>query len=178
MFRLRLSSPTETGRLVLGNRFAAWRRLAVSEVDAILCHFMALDREQRAVRFRGAVTEEVLRRRYRSLDYEHAEIVGCETPTGIVALLEVYPDAHGASVEVVMSMRNGLLGAGLCHTLLALAIAHARRGGADRIEVEFPADDAAMRRIVMRHGFALRQASDVVIGWRSPEPDDAAPRAA
>ena len=168
--RLHLSSPTDTGRIELRNGFVSWRRLSVADVEKLLDHFEGLDAEQLRLRFYGPVTRDTLRARYAAIDYAQAEIVGCEADGSIVALLEIMPDAHGASVEIALSVRSELQGAGLGHALLRLALEHGARAGAGRVELECLATNGPMRHLAEKMGFALRREDDVMLGCVAFEP--------
>ena len=160
--KLYLTSPTETGRIELKGGFVAWRRLGSADLVAILAHFDGLTEEQWRLRFFGVVGRDSLRRRYGAIDYARTELVGAEIAGEIVALLEILPDAHGASMEIALSVRRDLEGAGIGRALLDLAIDHAARSEVDKVELEFLASNGAMRHIAEKLGFVLRRDDDVI----------------
>lgn len=171
--KLRITSPTDAGRIDLGRGFQAWRWLNGADNGAIVAHLMALTPAERRLRCAPGASVESLRRRYASIDFAHAELVGCRHAGRIVALIEICPDAHGAQLDIALSVDRALHSASLARRLLALAIQHALRIGDAQIELECLASNMPLRRSAECFGFMMRYEGEAMRGTLGAAPPDA-----
>jgi RimJ/RimL family protein N-acetyltransferase len=137
------------------------RSLGPRHRDRIAQHLLALDADDRYLRFGYAATDEQIRRYVQSLDFDRDEIFGI-----VNRRLELVAMAHLAMpkeealhgiAEFAVSVARQARGRGLGSRLFERACIHARNEGIDQLMIHALSENKAMLRIARKAGATLER---------------------
>lgn len=169
-------TPNFAGLHLVASR-GRWRRLTRLDAEAIVAHFQALDESDRRRRFLGAAPLAVIETRYRTLDYARNTLIGVEEGGRLVALLEIYPDALGVSLEIALTVDGALQGAGVGGALVDFAIARAAETNGGVVCFECLSSNEGMLGLAEHRGFRVTVADGIAYGVLSTAASPARTRA-
>jgi len=108
-----------------------FKSLTTGEIESSLLPFyLGLDFDARRRRFVGAMSDEAIRRHCRGLNLDHAIVLACSGPAGLVAAIELHPltsgweDTELALAECARADRITIV----AHLLQLAAFAAGKRG--------------------------------------------------
>lgn len=148
----------------------AWiRPLGRADLPEVRAHLLSLDAAGRACRFRGAVSDETVAAYADRLDPDQVLLLGAFSGGRLLGLAELHPVGADGAAEGALSVLPAARGAGLGGRLLTEALAWAPTRGIRTLLLEGEADNAALTRLLARHGAAFRRGPDG-ISARLPVP--------
>ena len=129
-------------------------RLREGERGALLAHFLALDPEDRRLRFGLPIGDELVRAYVARIEFDHHGVFAIhDDGSRIVAAIHV---AHaGESAELGLSVLPGYRRAGLGGALFSRAIIHVRNRGVASVFVHCLTENAAVLHLARKHGMRL-----------------------
>lgn len=139
------------------------RALADHHRSRILAHLMALDHQDRYLRFGYSASDEQVRRYVDGLDFERDDIFGIFN-RGLeliaIAHLAFLPHEEGApaGAEFGVSVLGKARGRGYGSRLFHRAMIHARNEGAELMFIHALSENTAMIRIARKAGATLERA--------------------
>jgi RimJ/RimL family protein N-acetyltransferase len=137
------------------------RSLGPSHRERIAGHLVALDRDDRYLRFGYAATDEQIRRYAEKLDFERDEIFGIyNRKLELIAMAHLalsQERGHGSSAEFGVSVLRKARGRGYGSRLFERAVMHARNQGVDMLFVHALSENAAMISIARKAGAVLER---------------------
>jgi GNAT superfamily N-acetyltransferase len=148
----------------------AWiRPLGRADLPEVRAHLLSLDAAGRACRFRGAVSAEAVSAYADRLDPERALLLGAFSGGRLLGLAELHPVGTDGAAEGALSVLPAARGAGLGGRLLTEALAWAPGRGIRVLLLEGKADNAALARLLARHGARVQRGPDGICA-RLPVP--------
>ncbi len=129
-------------------------RLRRADRAAITEHFLALDREDRRLRFGAYLHDDAIRALEERIDFERDEIFGIfddELRLAAVVHVAFYPD----KAELGLSVRAGWRGRGLGNALFARAVMHLTNRGVREVFVHCLGENAAMMHLARRNAMGV-----------------------
>jgi len=129
-------------------------RLCTLDRPAIASHFLALEREDRRLRFGSALPDEALRDYVARMDFERDGLFGVQDEALALAAV-VHVACSGAAAELGLSVRPEWRGMGLGTALFGRAATFLRNRGIASVFIHCLAENAAMMRIARRQGMRL-----------------------
>ncbi len=134
-------------------RWLPVRRLGSHHRERVLEHLLALDSNDRQLRFAHVASDEQIRRYTDQLDFERDEIFGVfDDQLVLVAMAHLAFDGDGSTPEFGVSVHPRLRGRGIGGRLFHHAVTHARNRGAQSIAIHIARENSAMLAIVRRAG--------------------------
>ena len=138
------------------------RSLGPGHRERIAIHLMALDPQDRYMRFGYAATDEHIRRYVEGLDFERDDIFGIyNRKLELIAMAHVAfsqdPD-HLACAEFGVSVLHKARGRGYGGRLFERAVIHARNEGVELLFIHALSENTAMLRIARNAGATLERA--------------------
>ena len=129
-------------------------RLQESDRGALTRHFLALDAEDRRLRFGLSIGDDLVRAYVNRIDFDdHGVFAIHDESQGIVAAVHV---AHaGESAELGLSVLPGHRGTGLGSALFARAIMHVRNRGVRSVYVHCLVENGAVMHIARKNGMRI-----------------------
>jgi RimJ/RimL family protein N-acetyltransferase len=138
------------------------RRLGPDDRARILDHFLALDAEDRSLRFGTAADDAALARYAESIDFERDALLGIEGEGGTLSAL-AHVAFHDGVAELGLSVARDQRDRGLASELAAAALRAAQDGAAREFRLHCAASNEGMRRIARGLGMAFEvDGSDVI----------------
>ena len=138
------------------------RSLGPSHRERIAMHLVALDEQDRYLRFGYAATDEQIQRYVDGLDFDRDEIFGIYTRRLVllaVALLAFAQDrALLSCAEFGVSVLSKVRGRGYGARLFDRAVMHARNEGVDMLFIHALSENTAMLKIARSAGATLERA--------------------
>ena len=148
-------------------------RLRAPDKAALLHHFLALDREDRRLRFGAPLSDDAIRDYVGRLDMARDGLFAVHDD-----LLEIVAVVHVAlgegPAELGLSVLPGWRGTGHGNALVARAVMFLRNRSARAVFVHCLAENAAMMHIARKNGMSLEWGggeADGHLGLRPPTPD-------
>lgn len=129
-------------------------RLRESDRAALEAHFLALDGEDRRLRFGSPVRDEVLREYVARIDFERDGIFAVQDDY-FRLLAVVHVAFSGENAELGLSVLSGRRGAGLGSALFSRAVIHLRNRGATEVFVHCLSENGAMMHLARKHGMQV-----------------------
>ncbi|MBW8904200.1 MAG: GNAT family N-acetyltransferase [Betaproteobacteria bacterium] len=149
------------------------RELTRPEQPALLAHFLALDGNDRRLRFGAALSERALRHYVERINFDHDAVFGVGDEE--LKLLGVAHVARsGGHAELGISVLEGARSRGIGGALLARAHLRARNWGVRALFVHCLAENAAMMRLARRYGMQIGAHAGEADAWLRLPPADAA----
>ena len=129
-------------------------RLRESDRGALEAHFLALDGEDRRLRFGSPVRDEVLQEYAARIDFERDGIFAVQDDH-FRLLAAVHVAFSGENAELGLSVLSGRRGAGLGSALFSRAVIHLRNRGATEVFVHCLSENGAMMHLARKHGMRV-----------------------
>ena len=149
------------------------RELTRAERPALLEHFLALETEDRRLRFGVPPGDSALRQYVEGIDFDRDAVFGVADDE-----LRLRGVAHvarnGAHAELGISVLEGYRGGGIGGALLARAHLRARNWGAPALFMHCLTENAAMMRLARRQGMEIVTEAGEADAWLKLPPADAA----
>jgi len=121
---------------------------------ALEAHFLALDPEDRRLRFGTSVAASAIHEYVQGIDFERDGVFAVRDPRWrLVAVVHVA--TLGATAELGLSVLPGWRGAGNGNALLQRAVTWLRNRGILAVYVHCIAENAAMMRLARRNGMRI-----------------------
>ena len=147
-------------------------RLLPADRAALTEHFLALDRDDRRLRFGASLSDDAIRALEERIDFERDEIFGI--PGADLRLLAVVHMAfYPGKAELGLSVLPAARGQGLGNALFSRAVMHLVNRGVREVFVHCIAENAAMLHIARKHGMRVVQEggeSDARLALARPTP--------
>jgi len=131
-------------------------RLGERDRDDLLRHFLALDADDRRLRFGTSVRDDHVRRYIGSLDFERSYVYGVRDADGGWLGVGHLQDETPGNAELGLSVLPHARGRGLGAAIFRYAVAHAARAGASRLYMHFLASNRAIASIARSAGMTMR----------------------
>ncbi|AEG91629.1 GNAT family N-acetyltransferase [Ramlibacter tataouinensis] len=148
------------------------RSLGPGHRDRIRTHLLALEGEDRYLRFGYAANDEQINRYVDGLDFERDEIFGIyNRRLELIAMahLAFSHGAHAGTAEFGVSVLRKARGRGYGSRLFERAVMHARNEGVDVLYIHALTENTAMLRIAAKAGAVLeREGSETEAHLRLP----------
>lgn len=129
-------------------------RLREPERKALVAHFLALDGEDRRLRFGSSIGDEALRAYAARIDFERDGLFAVHDDNlRLVAVVHVA--VTDASAELGLSVLPGFRGDGLGSELFSRAVMHLRNRGIHEVFVHCITENAAMMHLARKHGMRV-----------------------
>jgi GNAT superfamily N-acetyltransferase len=137
------------------------RSLGPSHRDRIATHLLALDREDRYLRFGYVATDEQIGRYVEGLDFERDDIFGIyNRRLELIAMAHLafsQQPEHSSCAEFGVSVLKKARGRGYGSRLFERAVIHARNEGVDLMFIHALTENTAMLRIARNAGATLER---------------------
>ncbi len=129
-------------------------RLRESDRAALVTHFLALDGEDRRLRFGASIRDEALSEYVARIDFEHDGLFAVQDDE--LRLIGVVHVAFSSdTAELGLSVLPGLRGHGLGSALFARAVIHLRNRGAREVFVHCLTENGAMMHLARKNGMRV-----------------------
>jgi GNAT superfamily N-acetyltransferase len=148
-------------------------RLRESERDALSAHFIALDGEDRRLRFGMSIGDDALRAYTAGLDLVRDRVFAVHDDN-LRLIAVVHVAVTGATGELGLSVLPGFRHQGLGSELFARAVMHLRNRGVRQVFVHCITENAAMMHLARKHGMRVAHAgaeSDAFLELAPATPD-------
>ena len=129
-------------------------RLHERDRAALLAHFLALEEDDRRLRFGVAISDDVVREYVARLDFAHDGLFAVQDDRER-ALAVVHVAFGDDTAELGLSVLPGLRGKGIGSALFARAAAHLRNRGISQVFVHCLTENGAMMRLARKHAMAV-----------------------
>lgn len=129
-------------------------RLRESEREALVAHFLALDGEDRRLRFGASIADHALRGYVARIDFDRDGIFAVHDD-GLRLVAVVHVAITDASAELGLSVLPGFRGQGLGSELFARTVMHLRNRGIHEVLVHCITENAAMMHLARKHGMRV-----------------------
>jgi RimJ/RimL family protein N-acetyltransferase len=137
-----------TGTIALPIRLGPADRAAITE------HFLALDRDDRRLRFGALLADEAIRALEERIDFERDEIFGIAgADLRLLAVVHVAFYRHNA--ELGLSVLPDARGQGLGNALFSRAVMHLVNRGVREVFVHCLAENGAMMHLARKNGMRV-----------------------
>jgi hypothetical protein len=147
-------------------------KLREADRPALIEHFIALDPEDRRLRFGTPLTDEALRAYVARIDFHHDRVFAVQDDRlRIVAAVHVA--RSGDSAELGLSVLPGFRGAHLGSVLFERAAVHLRNSGVATVQIHCLTENAAMMHIARKNGMHLTSGgseADALLALARPTP--------
>ncbi|MGF6780762.1 GNAT family N-acetyltransferase [Paraburkholderia sp. GAS334] len=143
---------------------------------ALLAHFLALNDEDRRLRFNQPTRDRTIGHYVDSIDFDRDAVFGvCASPLsldGVGHLVRLHDDADPHAAEFGVSVSEGVRGHGIGTALLQRAVAHACGMRVKTLRLRFLSHNAAMMRIARNAGMTIQCAFGEADAWLAVPPPD------
>ena len=129
-------------------------RLRESDRAALEAHFLALDGEDRRLRFGSPIRDAVLREYVARLDFGRDGLFAVQDDY-FHLLAVVHVAFSGENAELGLSVLGGRRGLGLGSALFTRAVIHLRNRGAAEVFVHCLSENGAMMHLARKHGMRV-----------------------
>jgi ribosomal protein S18 acetylase RimI-like enzyme len=148
-------------------------RLRIADREALVAHFLALDAEDRRLRFGAPLPDERLREMVESIPFERDELFA--VADNRMRLLGVVHVALGSGpAELGLSVLPEARGKGIGNALFTRAVMHLRNRGAKEVFVHCLSENTTMMHLAHKHGMRIEYAgseSDAFLRLERPSTD-------
>jgi RimJ/RimL family protein N-acetyltransferase len=144
------------------------RSLGPSHRERIARHLLALDQDDRYLRFGYPAGDEQIGRYVENLDFERDEIFGIynrRLDLIAVAHLALPPEGEGSCAEFGVSVLSKARGRGYGGRLFERAVMHARNQGIDMLFIHALSENTAMISIARKAGATLERTGSETDGY-------------
>ncbi len=129
-------------------------RLRSSHRPALEAHFIALNPEDRRLRFGAAIGDDALRAYVARIDFERDGAFAVQDDAfHLIAVVHVAVTEDSA--ELGLSVLAGCRGSGLGHALFKRAVMHLRNRGTREVFVHCLSENAAMMHLARKHSMGI-----------------------
>lgn len=139
-------------------------RLRGTDRAALVAHFLALDADDRRLRFGAALADDAIRQLEQRIDFERDEIFGIADDelrlTGVVHVA-FYP----RMAELGLSVLPGARGRGVGNALFERAVTHLVNRGVRQVFVHCLSENGAMMHLARRHGMRIVRDGGETDAW-------------
>jgi RimJ/RimL family protein N-acetyltransferase len=139
-------------------------RLRAADRPALIEHFLALDSEDRRLRFGASLTDEAIRMLEERIDFERDEIFGI-AGDDLKLLAVVHVAFYPAMAELGLSVLPGARGLGLGNALFSRATMHLTNRGVRKVFVHCLGENGAMMHLARKNGMDLVREGGEADGW-------------
>ena len=129
-------------------------RLRETDRDALEAHFLALDGEDRRLRFGGPIADEGLRTYVARIDFERDGLFAVHDDDSTL-LAVVHVAVGNGEAEMGLSVLPGHRGKGLGNALFTRAVVYLRNRGEPKVFVHCISENAAMMHLARKHGMRI-----------------------
>jgi RimJ/RimL family protein N-acetyltransferase len=139
-------------------------RLRKSDHPALVEHFLALDADDRRLRFGASLTDDAIRFLEERIDFDRDEIFGIAgDDLRLLAVVHVafYPDMAELGLSVLPAAR----GLGLGSALFSRATMHLTNRGMRKVFVHCLGENGAMMHLARRNGMEIVREGGEADGW-------------
>jgi len=137
---------------------ALLERLGEDDREGLIGHLVALEPEDRRLRFGVAVDDAFIERYVGRIDFARDVVFGaCTGPGDWLGVGHLV--LEGEHAELGLSVLKGARGRGLGAAIFRFAVAHAARAGASRLYLHFLTSNKAILSIARSARMAIRSAS-------------------
>jgi hypothetical protein len=132
-------------------------RLGEGDRAALASHFLALDREDRRLRFGSSLGDDALRAYVERIDFGHDGVFAVRDFGGRL-LAAIHVPVTGDIAELGLSVLAGYRNLGLGGEIFARALTYLRNRGVRSIFVHCLSENAAMMHLSRKHGMRIVRA--------------------
>ncbi|MFM0094587.1 GNAT family N-acetyltransferase [Paraburkholderia nemoris] len=155
----------------------SWRVLTEQSRPALLAHFLALNDEDRRLRFNQPTRDWTIKHYVDGIDFERDTVFGVYdsplTLDGVGHFVTLRDNDRPRAAEFGLSVSQDARGRGIGSALLEHAITHARRMQFHTLWMYFQSDNDAMMRIARKAGMTIQCAYGEADAWLAlPSADD------
>lgn len=145
-------------------------RLRACDREALMAHFLALDADDRRLRFGAAMPDERLRQMVEAIDFERDELFAVADDQ--LRLLGVVHVALGKGpAELGLSVLPEARGQGIGNALFTRAVMHLRNRSVTEVFVHCLSENVTMMHLAHKHGMRIEYAgSETEAFLRLPQP--------
>jgi RimJ/RimL family protein N-acetyltransferase len=129
-------------------------RLRESDRAALEAHFLALDGEDRRLRFGSSIRDDALRAYAARIDFERDGVFAVQDDD-LDLIGVVHVAFAGENAELGLSVLPGYRGEGLGSALFSRAVMHLRNRGAREVFVHCLSENGAMLHLARKHGMRV-----------------------
>ena len=129
-------------------------RLAASQRRALESHFLALDREDRRLRFGAALPDDAVRAYVARIDFARDGVFAVQDDD-LAILAAVHVAVGGGSAELGLSVLGHARGRGLGRALFVRAVTYLRNRAIPEVFVHCLAENGAMMHLARSHGMRV-----------------------
>ena len=138
----------------MSNSHISTVRLRPMDRGALEAHFIALDTEDRRLRFGSGISDDGIRGYVRRIDFEHDGLFAVQDDAlRLVAVVHIALDSGPA--EMGLSVLKGRRGQGLGNALLARAVTFLRNRGVLAVFMHCLAENASIVHLARKNGMRL-----------------------
>ena len=147
-------------------------RLRNTDRAALATHFLALDMDDRRLRFGAPISDFAIHQLEERIDFERDELFGiADDDMRLIGVVHVafYPDKAELGLSVLPSAR----GTGLGNALFERAVMHLTNRGVREVFVHCLTENGAMMHLAAKHGMRVVRdgpESDAYLALPSPTP--------
>jgi RimJ/RimL family protein N-acetyltransferase len=147
-------------------------RLRPTDKQAVVEHFLALDTDDRRLRFGASLSDDAVRDAGERIDFARDELFGvADDDLRLIGVVHVafYPDKAELGLSVLPSAR----GMGIGNALFERAVMHLTNRAVREVFVHCLTENAAMMHLAQKHGMrAVREGPEtdayLVLPWPTP----------
>jgi GNAT superfamily N-acetyltransferase len=129
-------------------------RLREADRAALEAHFLALDGEDRRLRFGASLNDDALKAYVSRIDFEHDGVFASRDFGGRL-LAAIHVPVTGDTAELGLSVLERYRGFGLGNVLFARAMTHLRNRGVRNVFVHCLAENGAMLHLARKYGMRI-----------------------
>ena len=148
-------------------------RLRKTDCEALVAHFLALDADDRRLRFGAALPDERLSQMVEAIDFDRDELFA--VADNQLRLLGVVHVALGKGpAELGLSVLPEARGQGIGNALFTRAVMHLRNRGAREVFVHCLSENVTMMHLAHKHGMRIEYSgseSDAFLRLERPSTD-------
>jgi RimJ/RimL family protein N-acetyltransferase len=147
-------------------------RLRNTDRDALAAHFLALDADDRRLRFGAPISDDAIRQLEERIDFERDELFGiADDDLRLLGVVHVafYPDKAELGLSVLPAAR----GLGVGNALFERAVMHLTNRGVGEVFVHCLSENGAMMHLATKHGMRVVRdgpETDAYLGLPRPTP--------
>lgn len=146
-----------------------WHTLTAQSRPSLLAHFLALNDEDRRLRFNQPTRDWTIRHYVDAIDFERDTVFGVYdsqlTLDGVGHVVTLRDDDRPRAAEFGVSVSQSARRRGIGSALLERAITHARSMQFSTLWIHFQSDNDAMMRVARKAGMTIQCAYGEADAW-------------